>query len=322
MRSPYTNVCTVHRHILGSFSNNPNGWGKQQWLNEDMNDWAVAENTTIQTQNLKWKLYKAAGCRKAGAFWKFLQLKNTFFYWWCHASQNKTTHKGVYTHKITTTSHPLPSFTHTHADTHPFIPVFQDRTWRPASPPNSSKVSGWIVCARCFVPASISWSRTVASVTVWMFPCLLCLYPCQCQKFHQDKISDSTPASCLQHSYVWRWRTERGKERRREETRCQQAVSMQACLPFFPQTLLPFSSLSFPPLSRLSCAHTQTCFISHLFSNRVCCQLVVVGQRQTVDWTVRFYKPIISLEFTQATPACKLSLTRTYAHARTHKHAP
>lgn len=286
------------------YINNPDGSGKKKkWMTE-----LWQKKTTIQTQDLKWKLeHNTQSCRiqKARALWtlhtKFLQLKNKCFYWYCHASQNKTTHKGLYTHKITTTSHPMPFF-HTHAHTHPFIPVFQGRTWRPASPPNSSKLPDeWFVwgVSSLLLSCDLKVSRTVASVTVWMLPCLLCLYPCQCQKFHQEKISDSTPASCLQHSYVWRWRTERGKERRREEARCQRAVSTQACLPFFPKPFClspPF--LSHPFLSLNMHTHTQTYFILHLFSNRVCCQLVVVGQRQTVDWTVRFCKPIISLEFT------------------------
>lgn len=106
---------------------------------------------------------------------------------------------------------------------------------------------------------------------------------------------------------------------------------MRACLPFFPKTsclsppflshpfLVPRSSDSLiktrQPIRNTPHPPLHTHFIPpHLFSNLACCHLVVVGQRQTVDWAVRFCKPIISLEFAQATPAYKLT---SLLHART-----
>lgn len=101
---------------------------------------------------------------------------------------------------------------------YPHIPVFQDRTWRPALPLSSSKVSWWKVCALDaggVVPWLLSCDLTES---IWPCKCLpVCLYPGLCQQLHQEKNWDSTPASCLQHTYIWLWHTERGKERGKGE---------------------------------------------------------------------------------------------------------
>lgn len=80
-----------------------------------------------------------------------------------------------------------------------------------------------------------------------------------------------------------------------------QNFSFSALSPVSPPRTPPWSdSYKNQPAYNTHFTHTHTHMNTapELFSNLVCCQLVVVGQRQTVDWAVRLSKPIISLEFT------------------------
>lgn len=73
---------------------------------------------------------------------------------------------------------------------------------------------------------------------------------------------------------------------------------------------------SFPKPFLLPLLVKEPCYSSshtllQLFSDLACCRSAVMGQRQTVDGAVRLCSLSLSLEFTQATPACKISLTCT-----------
>lgn len=180
-------------------------------------------------------------------------------------------------------------------------------------------------CLKCCVYLVLILLYPSASLTECFPVCLLlCTLICA-NSFIKTRIQIQLqlPASSTLISDCDAWRGGGMERAANEPSVCEHVYSS------FPNHSPPPLSLSLaPPWSDSVIktsqppTHTHKYTPPQLFSNLVCCQLVVVGQRQTVDWAVRFSKPIISLEFTQATPAYKLSLSHTHTHNKILQQKP
>lgn len=216
--------------------------------------------------------------------------------------------------------------------THPCVPVFPDRIWRPALPVSSSKFpddeSFWVVVSLC-LSSDLRVSLTVAQpASVWLLS--VCTPAVSLPVLVVSSGKEFTfDCSFLPPAHLYLTLTHREREGEEEGKGMERAASKLSVLQDVFSSLKAFClsiPSSFVPPWKWWCCKDQPVYNTHFYmnaharthtqkpfsassacSNRVCCQSVVVGRRQTVEWAVRFSKRIISLEFTQATPAYKLS---------------